>query len=582
MALDGIVIAALVQELRRTLLGGHIQKIAMPENNELLLTIKNNAAQHRLLISCEAALPLLYLQHENKPSPLTAPGFAMLLRKHIGSGKITAIEQLGLERIVRIETTQLNELGDIAPRALYVELMGKYSNIIFTDENNVILDSMRRVPASVSSLREVLPGRPYFVPEKLQKTNPLSLTEETFAAALTAASGLPLDRALSAAFSGISSLAAQDILYRASIDPRAGFSDLQPEETVRLFATFDSVIEKVRSGQFSPVMYLRDELPVEFAALPLATLEAEGLSTRAYDSMSELLYSYYSLRAESARMRQKSADLRRLVQNHLERSQRKRILQEKQLADSQKKEKYRVYGDLLNTYAFQVPPGADSFVAENFYDDNKPLRIPLDKNMTPAENAKKYFDRYAKLKRTELAVGQELEKTVQEEAHLASVLTALELSTEESDLAEIREELIQTGFIRRRQREKIQKRQKPEKYLATDGQTIILVGRNNLQNDELTFKMAKKDELWFHAKDIPGSHVVITGNLQPSDEVKTDAAELAAYFSKARLSNLVQVDMIEVRKLNKPTGGKPGFVTYTGQKTLRVTPDEEKIKSMKM
>ena len=429
MALDGIVIAALVQELRRTLLGGHIQKIAMPENNELLLTIKNNAAQHRLLISCEAALPLLYLQHENKPSPLTAPGFAMLLRKHIGSGKITAIEQLGLERIVRIETTQLNELGDIAPRALYVELMGKYSNIIFTDESNVILDSMRRVPASVSSLREVLPGRPYFVPEKLQKTNPLLLTEETFAAALTAASGLPLDRALSAAFSGISSLAAQDILYRASIDPRAGFSDLQPEEKARLFATFESIIEKVRSGQFSPVMYLRDELPVEFAALPLATLEAEGLSTRAYDSMSELLYSYYSLRAESARMRQKSADLRRLVQNHLERSQRKRILQEKQLADSQKKEKYRVYGDLLNTYAFQVPPGADSFVAENFYDDNKPLRIPLDKNLTPAENAKKYFDRYAKLKRTELAVGQELEKTVQEEAHLASVLTALELAT---------------------------------------------------------------------------------------------------------------------------------------------------------
>ena len=261
MALDGIVIAALVQELRRTLLGGHIQKIAMPENNELLLTIKNNAAQHRLLISCEAALPLLYLQRENKPSPLTAPGFAMLLRKHIGSGKITAIEQLGLERIVRIETTQLNELGDIAPRALYVELMGKYSNIIFTDENNVILDSMRRVPASVSSLREVLPGRPYFVPEKLQKTNPLSLTEETFAAALAAESGLPLDRALSAAFSGISSLAAQDILYRASIDPRAGFSDLQPEETVRLFATFDSVIEKVRSGQFSPVMYVRVNSP---------------------------------------------------------------------------------------------------------------------------------------------------------------------------------------------------------------------------------------------------------------------------------------------------------------------------------
>ena len=579
MALDGIVIAALVQELRRTLLGGHIQKIAMPENNELLLTIKNNAAQHRLLISCEAALPLLYLQRENKPSPLTAPGFAMLLRKHIGSGKITAIEQLGLERIVRIETTQLNELGDIAPRALYVELMGKYSNIIFTDESNVILDSMRRVPASVSSLREVLPGRPYFVPEKLQKTNPLSLTEETFTTALAAESGLPLDRALSAAFSGISSLAAQDILYRASIDPRAGFSDLQPEETARLFATFDSVIEKVRSGQFSPAMYLRDELPVEFAALPLAMLEAEGLSTRAYDSMSELLYSYYSLRAESARMRQKSADLRRLVQNHLERSQRKRILQEKQLADSQKKEKYRVYGDLLNTYAFQVPPGADSFVAENFYDDNKPLRIPLDKNLTPAENAKKYFDRYAKLKRTELAVGQELEKTVQEEAHLSSVLTALELATEESDLAEIREELAAFQYVKRQRSPKGKRPQKiqshPLRFRSSDGFDIY-VGKNNFQNEELTFKVASGSDWWFHAKGMPGSHVIVKANGQElPDRCFEEAAALAAYYSKGRDQDKVEIDYLQRRNVKKVNGAPPGFVIYHSNWSMMAKPRAE-------
>lgn len=579
MALDGIVIAALVQELRRTLLGGHIQKIAMPENNELLLTIKNNAAQHRLLISCEAALPLLYLQHENKPSPLTAPGFAMLLRKHIGSGKITAIEQLGLERIVRIETTQLNELGDIAPRALYVELMGKYSNIIFTDESNVILDSMRRVPASVSSLREVLPGRPYFVPEKLQKTNPLSLTEETFAAALAAESGLPLDRALSAAFSGISSLAAQDILYRASLDPRAGFSDLQSEEKARLFATFESVIEKVRSGQFSPVMYVRDELPVEFAALPLAMLEAEGLSLRAYDSMSELLYSYYSLRAESARMRQKSADLRRLVQNHLERSQRKRILQEKQLADSQKKEKYRVYGDLLNTYAFQVPPGADSFVAENFYDDNKPLRIPLDKNLTPAENAKKYFDRYAKLKRTELAVGQELEKTVQEEAHLASVLTALELATEESDLAEIREELAAFQYVKRQRPPKGKRPQKiqshPLHFRSSDGFDIY-VGKNNYQNEELTFKVASGSDWWFHAKGMPGSHVIVKANGQElPDRCFEEAAALAAYYSKGRDQDKVEIDYLQRRNVKKVNGAPPGFVIYHSNWSMMAKPRAE-------
>ena len=579
MALDGIVIAALVQELRRTLLGGHIQKIAMPENNELLLTIKNNASQHRLLISCEAALPLLYLQRENKPSPLTAPGFAMLLRKHIGSGKITAIDQLGLERIVHIETTQLNELGDSAPRALYVELMGKYSNIIFTDENQVILDSMRRVPASVSSLREVLPGRPYFVPEKLQKTNPLTLTEKTFAAALAAESGLPLDRALSAAFSGISSLAAQDILYRASIDPRSGFSDLRSEEKARLFATFESVIEKVRNEQFSPVMYLRDELPVEFAALPLAMLEAEGLATRTYDSMSELLYSYYSLRAESARMRQKSADLRRLVQNHLERSQRKRILQEKQLADSQKKEKYRVYGDLLNTYAFQVPPGADSFVAENFYDDNKPLRIPLDKNLTPAENAKKYFDRYAKLKRTELAVGQELEKTVQEEAHLSSVLTALELATEESDLAEIREELAAFQYVKRQRAQKGKRPQKiqshPLHFRSSDGFDIY-VGKNNFQNEELTFKVASGSDWWFHAKGMPGSHVIVKANGQElPDRCFEEAAALAAYYSKGRDQDKVEIDYLQRRNVKKVNGAPPGFVIYHSNWSMIAKPRAE-------
>ena len=579
MALDGIVIAALVKELRDTLLGGHIQKIAMPENNELLLTIKNNAAQHRLLISCEAALPLLYLQRENKPSPLTAPGFAMLLRKHIGSGKITAVEQLGLERIVRIETTQLNELGDIAPRALYTELMGKYSNIIFTDENDVILDSMRRVPASVSSLREVLPGRPYFVPEKLQKTNPLELSETDFTAALTAQGSLPLDRALSSAFSGISSLIAQEVLFRTSLEPREVFDGLSAEKRNALYSVFSSLMEAVRTERFEPVMYLRDEVPVEFSALPLETLKAEGLEARRYISVSELLYSYYALRAESSRMRQKSSDLRRLVQNHLERSQRKRILQEKQLADSQKKEKYRVYGDLLNSYAYQIPAGADHYVAENFYDENRPLRIPLDKNLSPAENAKKYFDRYAKLKRTELAVGAELEKTVQEEAHLASVLTALELATEESDLAEIREELAAFQYVKRQRAQKGKRPQKiqshPLHFRSSDGFDIY-VGKNNYQNEELTFKVASGSDWWFHAKGMPGSHVIVKANGQElPDRCFEEAAALAAYYSKGRDQDKVEIDYLQRRNVKKVNGAPPGFVIYHSNWSMMAKPRAE-------
>lgn len=579
MALDGIVIAALVKELRDTLLGGHIQKIAMPEKNELLLTVKNHAAQHRLLISCEASLPLLYLQAENKPSPLTAPGFAMLLRKHIGSGKITAVEQLGLERIVRIETTQLNELGDIAPRALYTELMGKYSNIIFTDENDVILDSMRRVPASVSSLREVLPGRPYFVPEKLQKTNPLELSETDFTAALTAQGSLPLDRALSSAFSGISSLIAQEVLFRTSLEPREVFGGLSAEKRNALYSVFSSLMEAVRTERFEPVMYLRDEVPVEFSALPLETLKAEGLEARRYTSVSELLYSYYALRAESSRMRQKSSDLRRLVQNHLERSQRKRILQEKQLADSQKKEKYRIYGDLLNSYAYQIPTGADHYVAENFYDENRPLRIPLDKNLSPAENAKKYFDRYAKLKRTELAVGAELEKTVQEEAHLASVLTALELATEESDLAEIREELAAFQYVKRQRTQKGKRPQKiqshPLHFRSSDGFDIF-VGKNNYQNEELTFKVASGSDWWFHAKGMPGSHVIVKANGQElPDRCFEEAAALAAYYSKGRDQDKVEIDYLQRRNVKKVNGAPPGFVIYHSNWSMMAKPRAE-------
>lgn len=579
MALDGIVIAALVKELRDTLLGGHIQKIAMPEKNELLLTVKNHAAQHRLLISCEASLPLLYLQAENKPSPLTAPGFAMLLRKHIGSGKITAVEQLGLERIVRIETTQLNELGDIAPRALYTELMGKYSNIIFTDENDVILDSMRRVPASVSSLREVLPGRPYFVPEKLQKTNPLELSETNFTAALTAQGSLPLDRALSSAFSGISSLIAQEVLFRTSLEPREVFGGLSAEKRNALYSVFSSLMEAVRTERFEPVMYLRDEVPVEFSALPLETLKAEGLEARRYTSVSELLYSYYALRAESSRMRQKSSDLRRLVQNHLERSQRKRILQEKQLADSQKKEKYRIYGDLLNSYAYQIPAGADHYVAENFYDENRPLRIPLDKNLSPAENAKKYFDRYAKLKRTELAVGAELEKTVQEEAHLASVLTALELATEESDLAEIREELAAFQYVKRQRAQKGKRPQKiqshPLHFRSSDGFDIY-VGKNNYQNEELTFKVASGSDWWFHAKGMPGSHVIVKANGQElPDRCFEEAAALAAYYSKGRDQDKVEIDYLQRRNVKKVNGAPPGFVIYHSNWSMMAKPRAE-------
>ena len=359
MALDGIVIANLVRELKDAVEGGHISKIAMPEKNELFLTIKNHAQNHRLLISCDASLPLIYLSEENKPSPPAAPGFCMLLRKHIGSGRITEI---------------------------YIELMGKHSNIIFTDEDDLIIDSMRHVPATVSSLREVLPGRTWFLPEQLKKADPLSADPDVFAAALRGAGNVPLDKAVYTSFSGISPVVASEILSAAGLDPRQDSASLTEEELARLYRSFTLYMEEIRSWHFSPTMYLKNDRPEEFSSLPLSAFSGGGYTVKPYESVSRLLYDFYSLRDSASRIRQKSTDLRKLVTTALERSSRKLILQEKQLKDTEKKDKFRVWGDLISTYGYMLSGGEKELVCENYYDGGKEIRIPLDEQLTASKN----------------------------------------------------------------------------------------------------------------------------------------------------------------------------------------------------
>ena len=564
MALDGIVIANLVRELKDAVEGGHISKIAMPEKNELFLTIKNHAQNHRLLISCDASLPLIYLSEENKPSPPAAPGFCMLLRKHIGSGRITEISQPGLERIIRITTEQLNELGDLTKKRLYIELMGKHSNIIFTDEDDLIIDSMRHVPATVSSLREVLPGRTWFLPEQLKKTDPLSADPDVFAAALRGAGNVPLDKAVYTSFSGISPVVASEILSAAGLDPRQDSASLTEEELARLYRSFALYMEEIRSGHFSPTMYLKNDRPEEFSSLPLSAFSGGGYTVKPYESVSRLLYDFYSLRDSASRIRQKSTDLRKLVTTALERSSRKLILQEKQLKDTEKKDKFRVWGDLISTYGYMLSGGEKELVCENYYDGGKEIRIPLDEQLTASKNAKKYYDRYAKLKRTEEAVTEELEKTRSENAHLASILTSLDLATEESDLNQIREELADYKFIRRHvvkgKKQKIVS--KPLHFVSSDGFDIY-VGKNNYQNEEITFRIASGSDWWFHAKGIPGSHVIVKcGQQELPDRTFEEAAALAAWYSKGRDGDKVEVDYIQRRHVKKTTGGPPGFVIY--------------------
>ena len=549
MSFDGFFLHHMTEELRRELLGGRIQKINQPFEQELVLQIRSNRKSHKLLLSAHSVFGRVQLTETTFENPAVPNTFIMVMRKYLQGAVIEAIQQVENDRILEVSVSNKNEIGDSVAVTLVIEIMGKHSNIILLDKaSGKIIEAIKHVGFSQNSYRTILPGSTYVAPPQTGSLNPFTVDDEKLFEILHTEDLEP--RRLQQIFQGLGRDTATELSCRLTVDKL---------KTFRAFfasPTQPSLTEK------------------SFSALLFSDSKTQ-MST-----LSELLDTFYKDKAERDRVNQQASELIRRVENELEKNRKKLGKQEEELLATENAEEFRQKGELLTTFLHQVPNDQDQVELDNYYTGEK-IIIALDKALTPNPNAQRYFKRYQKLKEAVKHLTSLIEETRNTILYLESVETALAQASL-TEIAEIREELIQTGFIRRRQREKIQKRQKPEKYLATDGQTIILVGLNNLQNDELTFKMAKKDELWFHAKDIPGSHVVITGNLQPSDEVKTDAAELAAYFSKARLSNLVQVDMIEAKKLNKPTGGKPGFVTYTGQKTLRVTPDEEKIKSMKM
>ncbi len=415
MAFDGITIAAMVQELHTYLDGGRFNKIAQPEADALLITAKGSQGQCRLLLSASASLPLIYFIDKNKPSPLTAPNFCMLLRKHIGSAKIGAIRQPGLERAVEFELEHLNEMGDPCKKILIMELMGKHSNLIFCDENRMILDSIKHVSSHMSSVREVLPGRQYFLPQTQDKADPLTITEEEFIEKICK-KPCNISRAIYSSLTGLSPLIAEEICFRASIDGGEAAVSLNETACIHLYHTFLRLMDQVKEGDFTPNIIYRGNEPVEYAVLPL-TQFGEEYRSETFSTVSAMLDTYYSSRDTLNRIRQKSSDLRRIVQTALERNRKKLSLQLKQMKDTAKKEKYRIYGELINTYGYGLEEGCKSFQALNYY-TNEEVTIPLDPTLTPGDNAKKYFDRYGKLKRTEEALTSQIEETQSEIQHL--------------------------------------------------------------------------------------------------------------------------------------------------------------------
>ena len=559
MAFDGFVIANLVKDFNDTIVDGRIYKIAQPEADELLLTIKNGKNQYRLLLSASASLPLVYFTDTNKPSPLTAPNFCMLLRKHIQNGRITSVTQPGLERIIRFQIEHLDEMGDLRQKYLIVEIMGKYSNIIFCNEEDMIIDSIKHISAQISSVREVLPGRQYFIPDTTNKQNPLEMSRETF---LDTVCTKPCGsaKALYSTLTGFSSAMGVSVCCQADIDSDMSVNALEDSQKEALYRSFSDTMNHVREGIFSPVIYKNEKEPVEFSSVPLKQYEA--LEKQPYQDISGVLSNYFSMKEKITRIRQKSSDLRRIVQTALERNVKKYDLQLKQLSDTEKREKYKVYGELINTYGYNLPENADKLEALNYY-TNEMITIPLDNTLTPSENAKRYFEKYNKLKRTCEALTDLCQQTKAEIEHLESISTALDIALSEEDLVQIKEELSEAGYIKKHYKgKKVKITSKPFHYISSDGYHMY-VGKNNYQNDELTFKFAAGDDWWFHAKGIPGSHVVVkTNGDELPDRTFEEAAKLAAYYSKNRTSEKVEIDYIQKKHVKKPGGAKPGFVVY--------------------
>lgn len=569
MALDGIVIANVIQELREALLGGRINKIAQPEKDELILTIKGQAREpYKLLLSAGAGLPLIYLTENTKPSPLTAPNFCMLLRKHLNAAKILDITQPGLERIVNIKIEHMDELGDLRVKYLIIELMGKHSNIIFCDEDMVILDSIKRINQFISSVREVLPGRNYFIPETTEKYDPLRIDYDSFRLAVID-KPLPIGKALYTGLTGISPLIANEICCRASIDAGESTASLSEAAGLHLFRNLERLMEEVKDAHFQPNIVIQEGTPVEFSSLSLSCYQ--GSEVQLFPTVSAMLETYYASKNTVTRNRQKSAELRKVVTNAIDRAGKKYDLQMKQLKDTDKRDKFKVYGELITTYGYSLEPGAKELSAVNYY-DNQEITIPLDPTISPMENAKVYFEKYNKLKRTFDALTAHIQETSEELIHLNSIRTALDIATDENDLSELKRELTQYGYIKRKaEGNKTTKKSNPKKasvkskplhYISSDG-FHMYVGKNNFQNDELTFQFAEGGDWWFHAKKMPGSHVIVkAGGAELPDRTFEEAGRLAAHYSGAKDADKVEIDYTLRKNVKKPAGGKPGFVVY--------------------
>lgn len=580
MAFDGFTTAHLVHELNQRILGGGISRIIQPEKDELYLTIKNNKNITQLYMSASASLPLIYLTDQKPKAPLSAPNFCMLLRKHLQGGKILRISQPSLERVIQIDIEHRDELGNDGIKTLMIELMGKYSNIILANENHDIMDSIKHVPSSMSSVREVLPGRPYFIPKTQKKTDPFAI-DTLFITGTLLSKPLKTAEAIYQTLTGFSPLAAEEFCYEAGLDGSAPAASLSKEERKKLSEVILRHIDDVRMRCFTASIIFQGNMPRDYASFPLEMYN--DASFRTYDSVSELLQTFYAVKNRENRLKEKTASLRHLVTTALDRVIKKELIQKKQLSDTAKKDTFRIRGELLNAYGYQIEAGATCAELLNYY-DNTTMQVPLDSKISAQENAQKYFSRYQKLKRTEISLKEQLKNTVADREQLEAILEAINLAENPGDIMAIQKELEDSSWMKRHKtlRGKVrEEKSKPMLFLSSDGFTLA-VGKNNYQNEELTFKYANGGDWWFHAKGRPGSHVILkTEGQKVPDRAFEEAAALAAYYSRdGKASPKVEVDYTQRREVKKTPGGKPGFVIYHQNYSMMAVPDIQKLKRL--
>ena len=591
MAFDGICVAAVVKELNDKISGGRITKIAQPEKEEIVLTIKKDAESLRLFVNASAGMPSIYLTPENKPSPMTAPNFCMVLRKHLQGGRIIDISQPGLERVVRIRVEHLDEMGDLCNRILVFELMGKHSNLILIDDKEMVIDSLKHVSALVSSVREVLPGREYFIPKTEDKADPILFMhmpdfdseengnepgglKDAFYGAME--KPLPVYKRIYTSFTGISPQVAMELCNIAGVDGERDFTNFEAPE--KLYSTFQSFLEKVQGGDFSPAILYENDRIRDFETVDLSTSEK-----KCFESVSEMLYTYYHDKNKADVMRAKSADLKKHIQTILERDYKKLDLQKKQQKDAGKLEQFRIFGELLTAYAYQLSDGEKSVKVQNYYDQSE-VSIPLDENKTIRENAARYFEKYNKCKRTLEALKDQISENEEEISYLESILTYIGLAGSEEELKQIRRELAERGFVKRihmsdsgiygkrspslKQGKNAGGKVKPLHYVTSDGYDIY-VGKNNYQNEVVTFEIATGNDWWFHAKGVPGGHVVVKCSFANQatewdmpDEIFELAGALAAVNSQNKDMEKVEIDYLRKKNIKRPNNAAPGFVVY--------------------